>query len=146
MESPRFTGAAVVNLDAGELSRSLFSEKVPEDLEIFIMDESGNIICHSGMEYYGQNWSDREDIKKILAGEEHVFKASQDDRLIETSWIKSMQSGFYIVAQSEYVNGIHRFNTIDQCKAFVSGPVGDYRRRAVYLIYFHFFHRTPASD
>lgn len=112
LESPRFTGAAVVNLDAGELSRSLFSEKVPEDLEIFIMDESGNIICHSGMEYYGQNWSDREDIKKILAGEEHVFKASQDDRLIETSWIKSMQSGFYIVAQSEYVNGIHRFNTI----------------------------------
>ena len=31
----------------------------------------------------------------------------------------------------------------DQCKAFVSRPVGDYRRCTVYLIHLHLFHRTP---
>lgn len=112
LDSSRFTGAAVVNVDAGQLSKSLFSDETQDELNLFVMDEYGNIVAHSDMECYGQNWSDREEIKKILAGDEHVFKTKQEDRLIETSWIKSMQNGFYVVAQSEYVNGIHQFNTI----------------------------------
>ncbi len=119
MDSTRFTGAAVVHIDSKQLSKSLFSENVQDDLEIFVMDEYGNIVSHSDMEHYGQNWSDREEIQKIFAGEENHFKTHRGSRLIETSWIKSMQNGFYIVAQAEYVNGIHQFNRVANVVFFV---------------------------
>ena len=107
-----FAGAALVNMDAGQLSKNLFAGVSQDNLKMFIMDEYGNIITHSDMGHYGENWGEQEFVRRILDQGPGTMQTSQDGHQWEINSMKSSQNGYYIVAQSEYIHGLKNVNGI----------------------------------
>lgn len=112
MEHKGYNGSAVVNISAVLLSESLFSQSSQNNLSLMVLDKYGNVVAHSNRSYCGQNWSDKSWVQKIITGETTVQEVRDDNFHGEISSIPSSQKGFYIAAQTEYLNGTYQINEL----------------------------------
>ena len=77
-----------------------------------ILDRFGNVVAHSDRQYCGQNWSDKSWVQKIMAEGTSVQEVKEENFYGEISSIPSSQKGFYIAAQTEYLNGTYQINEL----------------------------------
>lgn len=106
--SKYYTGAVVVNIDLLWIARELFAE-TGELMEKFILDDQGRVILHSGGNYYGQDFSGKEEIREFMEGEYLDNFLRSRNAFCEISMLQSDWDNFYIFAQSnylEYMDGI----------------------------------------
>ena len=98
-----YTGTVAVNLDLNWLSGSLFSASEQSDFtQFFIIDDRGTVIAHSEKRYYGEDWSQNNAVRKILQGDLLGHRESVDGISYEIDAVPSRESGFYIIARSNY--------------------------------------------
>ena len=107
-----YNGSAAVNISALQLGESLFSQSSQDNLSIMILDRFGNVVAHSDRQYCGQNWSDKSWVQKIMAEGTSVQEVKEENFYGEISSIPSSQKGFYIAAQTEYLNGTYQINEL----------------------------------
>lgn len=103
-----YSGTVVVNIDLLWVAKELFAE-TGELTEKFILDDQGRVILHSGGNYYGQDFSGREEIREIMDGEDADYFQQSKNTFCEISMLQSDWDNFYIFARSdylEYVEGI----------------------------------------
>lgn len=111
-DSANYSGSAVFNLSAEKLSENLFTQSYAEDLKLFILDENGCVAAHSDMEHLGEDWSELGYMEGLEEGDTAIREVEVEGTLWEIYSMKSSQDGFYIMAQSEYINGIKTINDI----------------------------------
>ncbi|MCM1236167.1 MAG: AraC family transcriptional regulator, partial [Ruminococcus flavefaciens] len=114
IESANYTGGLVVNLEAEQLSHTLFSDNLDRGLDIYILDGNGIVAASSKMEYCGEDWSFHPWVKEILDGNTDSGENSGE----RIYWISSRQKGFYVVAR---VDGMTGFTNISRTASVIFG-------------------------
>ncbi len=107
IENANYTGGVVVNLEADQLSHSLFSDDQDKGLDICILDSDGRFLAGSKMSGYGEDWSEQPWVRRII--EEDSSGENPRERVY---WIRSRQEGFYVAARAEGMMGLTNISRI----------------------------------
>ena len=99
-----YTGAAIINIDAQQLGKTILSSQSANNFKMFIVSSEGTVVLHSDMKYYGEDWSDKPFVHQVLSGDLGPFEESIDGMMWEFNAIASATRGLYVISQSENAN------------------------------------------
>ena len=104
-DSGMFTGAVAVNIDLDVLCKLILNNDSGD--AVIVLDENGIVSLHSDPVHIGEDWSGREYMSEISAGEGVPFQETIDGTVYEFMCVKSKRPGFYMLSQSEHI-GVFR--------------------------------------
>lgn len=106
-----FMGMAVINIDLAWLNKGLFSDQQDGQFRLLVLNGDGMVVGNSSQENLGENWSDREWVRRVMNGEEQ-FEIRENGKRWEILASPAQYEGFWIVAQSDYVTQIMNINSV----------------------------------
>lgn len=111
LSSEQFTGMTVLNIDLSQLWKRLFSEQKNDRFRILVLNGGGVVVCDSSNVQIGEDLSEQQWVRKVLAGERQ-FTLADDEGTWEFLACESDVDGYYIAARADYVSQILNVNYI----------------------------------
>lgn len=104
-------GAVAVNIDLEALSKTMFSEKINKNQNMFIVDRSGNVVLHSDPSMVRKNILNESYFSTILHSDKNYdsFTVGSKNKAVSYSYITTINNRFYVISE---MNNVHTLSEL----------------------------------
>lgn len=95
-----YRGSVIINVELTELCKRILDEN-NSSREMFMVNADGIVMLHSNPAHIGEDWSDKESVKRAVEGAS-VFDLKDEDGHFQFICEPSELDGFYLIAKSDY--------------------------------------------